>query len=513
MEKLYNNIVLSDDFTAAVSDAEAVPYLQNPPEVIDVTVGRQLFVDDFLIEETDLIPAYHQPVKYEGNPIMKAETPWEIAQAPLACPKSGGVWYDEQEKVFKMWYEAGWLRHSAYAESDDGIHWRRPDLGVVEGTNIILPYEGYDDRRYVGMGEEEVDMTFLRPDSSTVWQDHDAPARERYKLFMRNPGGPFGGLVAVSADGIRFTDFRLTPPVNDRSTMFYNPFRKKWVYSIRDEWDGGKRCRRYRECDDYLAGSSWEEKEALPWMKTDALDAPNPYIGMEPELYNVDAVGYESIMLGMFQIYYGPSNQTCADLGVPKITGLQFMYSRDGYHFSRPHREDAIKASMYKGAWDRGYVQSVGGVTVIHGDELWFYYVAFEGDESHANETMARNGAYCKGATGLAKLRRDGFVSMKGDGTLLTRPLVFEGKASLHINAVGTVQAEILLSDGTLLGTSRAFEGDSCCTRLDFDGLDIATLNGETIRLRFRVNGELYAFGFADANGDFGGAHAAGVVD
>ena len=52
MEKLYNNVVLSEDY--GVSDPQNVPYLKNPPEVIDISVGRQLFVDDFLIEETEL---------------------------------------------------------------------------------------------------------------------------------------------------------------------------------------------------------------------------------------------------------------------------------------------------------------------------------------------------------------------------------------------------------------------------------------------------------------------------
>ncbi|MBQ6990764.1 MAG: hypothetical protein IJN58_06890, partial [Clostridia bacterium] len=121
MEKLYNNILF--DFAARQTpiDAEKVPYLQNPPEVIDVTVGRQLFVDDFLIAESTLKPHYHRAQKFEGNPILYPETPWEIAQSPVACPKSGGVWYDEEEKLFKMWYEAGWLRHMCYATSTDGI--------------------------------------------------------------------------------------------------------------------------------------------------------------------------------------------------------------------------------------------------------------------------------------------------------------------------------------------------------------------------------------------------------
>ena len=78
MEKLYNNIILRDGFTDNMSDATDIPYLKNPPEVIDVSVGRQLFVDDFLIEETNLRPEYHKAKKFEGNPVIYPEKPWEI---------------------------------------------------------------------------------------------------------------------------------------------------------------------------------------------------------------------------------------------------------------------------------------------------------------------------------------------------------------------------------------------------------------------------------------------------
>ena len=50
MEKLYNNILLSNKFE--VTDFNNVPYLKNPPEVTNISVGRQLFVDDFLIKTT-----------------------------------------------------------------------------------------------------------------------------------------------------------------------------------------------------------------------------------------------------------------------------------------------------------------------------------------------------------------------------------------------------------------------------------------------------------------------------
>lgn len=510
MEKLYNNIILKDDFAENISDAQNVPYLKNPPEVINVTVGRQLFVDDFLIDETDLTPEYHKAEKFEGNPVLKAEMPWEIEQSPVACPKSGGVWYDEEEKIFKMWYEAGWLHNMCYAVSKDGINWERPDLGIVDGTNKILPYKGYEEEKLF------VDETYLRPDSTTVFIDYNSP--DKYKLFLRNPGGESSGIVATSKDGINFENFKFTTELYDRSTIFYNPFRKKWVYSIRDiskplsepDW---KRIRSYRECDDYLEGAIWQENEKHKWLMCDELDKPNPYIGFEPQLYNVDCVGYESIMLGMFQIMYGPENNVCEANGVPKITELIPMFSRDGYNFSRPSRDSIINASMHKGSWDRGYVQSVGGVTIINGDELWIYYIGFAGDETHAGEKWFTNGIYRNGATGLAKLRRDGFVSMNGKGTLTTRKLEFSDKCAMFINAVGTVSAEILDESGNVLDKSSVFCGDSTKAELKFAKINIKDLNGKVFKIRFNVEGKLYSFGFIDEKGDFGGAHAAGVVE
>ena len=57
-------------------------------------------------------------------------------------------------------------------------------------------------------------------------------------------------------------------------------------------------------------------EEAVRWMSCDELDRPDPYIGFAPELYNVDCVGYESVMLGLFQIMYGPENDVCEKYGV-----------------------------------------------------------------------------------------------------------------------------------------------------------------------------------------------------
>src|SRR5690606_29941771 len=114
---LYNGIRLPDVWpptTENPADASPmrVPYLENPPEVIPINVGRQLFVDDFLIETTTLQRVFHRAKKYEGNPVFRPETPQELNEyhknSAVTYLGQGGVFYDPAEEIFKMFYTAGW---------------------------------------------------------------------------------------------------------------------------------------------------------------------------------------------------------------------------------------------------------------------------------------------------------------------------------------------------------------------------------------------------------------------
>jgi hypothetical protein len=62
-EVLYNGIRLQSPWPPfrrqLERELEFPPYLQKPPAVIPIDVGRQLFVDDFLIEESNLDRSYH----------------------------------------------------------------------------------------------------------------------------------------------------------------------------------------------------------------------------------------------------------------------------------------------------------------------------------------------------------------------------------------------------------------------------------------------------------------------
>src|SRR5262249_39249488 len=138
-ETLYNGIELPVVWpprltrfpTAVTQDPVVPPYLKSPPAVIPIDVGRQLFVDDFLIADTTLQRTFHQPVYHEACPVLKPDRPWEGSSA---MPFSDGVWYDPQDELFKIWYKTS--NATCCATSRDGIKWDKPLLDVKKGTNV-----------------------------------------------------------------------------------------------------------------------------------------------------------------------------------------------------------------------------------------------------------------------------------------------------------------------------------------------------------------------------------------
>ena len=508
-ETLYNGIVLPDVWPPTNMDINSyapmsVSYLDNPPKVVPINVGRQLFVDNFLIESTDLERKFYKPQKYAGNPILKPETALELGPKsgiPGASAKDGGVWWEPREQLFKMWYEAGWLNRLAYATSTDGVNWTRPDLG--DGTNAIPTLA-----RFAG-------------NSSAVVLDYDAPDAERYKMFHRasNDDAPDNeGYSMISPDGKRWSYFTPTGPCGDRSTMFYNPFRKKYVYSIRSQGVLGAaphgRARYYREHSDFLEGAKWTKSTIVFWCNADNKDEPDPEFNLPPELYNLNAVGYESIMLGLHQILLD-ENDIAKAARRPKITELKVSFSRDGFHWDRPFRDAFIPATRTAGSWDRGYVQSVGGICTVVGDQLRFYYIGFRGDDSHSY-------MHSNGATGMAILRRDGFASMSttGEGSLTTRPVTFSGKyLFVNVNCpAGELKVEILNKDNQVIEN---FSADKCKSvainstiqQVEWtDMSDLSSLTDQEVRFRFKLkNGDLYAFWVSPStNGESNGYVAGG---
>ncbi|HSI65576.1 MAG TPA: hypothetical protein VLE43_20785 [Candidatus Saccharimonadia bacterium] len=409
-ETLYNGIVLPDTWPPkreqeAVKAREPmdVPWLKPGvrPEVIPIEIGRQLFVDDFLIERTTLKRTLHQARYHVASPVLQPTEEWEKKGEPTAMVFSDGVWHDPKDGLFKMWYMGGYIASTCMATSKDGIHWEKKPFDVKPGTNIVQPETR---------------------DSATVWLDNaeSDPAR-RFKLWRAHSLGKNWGLTMhVSPDGIHWSDPVLdTGSIGDRSTVFYNPFRKVWVYSLRHGW-GQPRMRRYFETPNLINGPKWEAiGEPAMWTGADVNDTMREDLKTPPELYNLDAVAYESVLLGLFSIWRGQPEDR------PKPNEVCVGFSRDGFHWHRPEYKALIPVSEKKGDWNWGNVQSAGGCCLVVGDELWFYVSGRAGVEGGKKSGVS--------STGLAVLRRDGFASMdapaNGDeGELTTRPLKFQGK-------------------------------------------------------------------------------------
>lgn len=74
--------------------------------------------------------------RYEINPVIKPELEFEKKSVMNPC-----VMYDEHSNMFKMWYAAGESYEPdviAYAESTDGIHWKKNPMPVMSSNAEFL---------------------------------------------------------------------------------------------------------------------------------------------------------------------------------------------------------------------------------------------------------------------------------------------------------------------------------------------------------------------------------------
>jgi hypothetical protein len=500
-EVLYNGITLTDEWPPRDVHFERFrkgdpaltpPYLLEPPKVIPIDVGRQLFVDEFLIESSTLKRTFHQPEYYKGSPILKPDKPWETHSrlGPTAMPFSGGVFWDPAERLFKMWYMAGYGYNAGLAVSQDGINWQRPELGHRGKTNLIdIPN---NELHGVWLDLEETDPT------------------RRYKMVWHRSGDYS---AAVSSDGIYWKPLGKLGRSGDRCSLGYNPFRKVWIYSLRHGW-GRPRARRYAESR-VFGDANWFDARPPFWTGADRLDGMRDDLKTPPQLYNLDCAGYESLMLGLFTIYRGNPHdeadrpealsdeeiERLKQPGRPKLNEISVGFSRDGFHWWRPDRRPFLPVSEKPGEWNWGNVQSAGGCCLIVGDQLYFY-VSGRAGKLYPGSPSEDSG----GSTGLATLRRDGFASMDADtetGSLTTRPITFSGKY-LFVNAscpLGALSAEVLDDQGRPIApysaeNSDALHADSTLAPINWKGAaDLSQLAGKTVRFRFHLEkGSLYSF-------------------
>jgi len=464
---------------------------------VKIARSRQLFVDNFLITSMQDLSRVVNPVtKHPENPVVDRNRPWEGLG-----PHWEHVHRDNETGKFRMWYST-WLNYTlpsgkvvrspaCYAESDDGVHWTKPELGLCEfegstANNIVILEGGL-----AGLLYEPDDPDPERQYKGIVWHD------------WHNTDGdvpPEGYYLYTSPDGIHWKQARERTllwnqnkhqaGIGDTSQFRWDPRLKKYICDTKVLFrrQGTMRCRGMMESDDLV---HWSRPRMTIY--PDALDGP------EAQIYGHHGWVYESMWVGMVRVMrntYVP--------GSLKQTTIELTASRDGRHWTRVGRREQFIPLGPPDSWEPHYHDPFSSPLLV-GDELWFYYRSTPLFDPKIDAEKAERKKVAR--LGLATLRRDGFVSLdagKKPGQIVTRPLTFE-MGRLHVNAQvhegGYVRAEVRNADGNVIGPLALGN----CTKLTGDQLDAviswggdSTLScpeGESLRIAFELqNAKLYSF-------------------
>lgn len=470
---------------------------QSNPLTLGTT--KQLLFDDALVEAKEGFTTIMNPAVRSNTPVLTSEKSWE--RHGCSCPT---VMLDEG--IYKMWYTAngedGTMRE-CYATSTDGVHWERPNLGLID-------YQGSRDNNIIPLRHE------------TIFKDPSAEPERRFKSisgggkydyvavygggarfrYDENPPETwhYGSVAgAYSPDGIHWTacEKLLMPWYTDtRNVVFWDDRIQKYVAYVR--WN------EYLRVKDGAQRGSFDYRAIARAESADYENFPVPEKILEPDfddpedadmwgggLYDTAAVKYPFADDAYFIF-------TAAYYHTTDALDIQLAASRDGIDFTR-WREPFVRLGP-AGTFDSMMIYMGVGMLPI-GDELWMYYGGF--DQPHDKVT----GEDYRPAIGCARLRLDGFVSQDAGGqggSLTTLPFTAEGnrlEVNMDGSARGWIKVEILdegmqpLTGFTEVDADR-LGGNSTAQTVTWNGEhDLSALKGKTVRLRFVGQSvKLYAF-------------------
>ena len=316
-------------------------------------------------------------------------------------------------------------------------------------------------------------------DGNTIWLDkNEVDPSRRYKgAFVDEDNKYAAYTLEASPDGVHWQRIvNKTGPIQDCSRVFFNPFRKKWVFSIKTGGSLGRQ-RAYWERDDLFHGPGWGGSVVpFPWPTVDYDDAADPLApqlpsGQKlpghqyyPQVYTVDAIAVESLMIGMFVIIEcDDGGKGCDHMSDHEMDEVYVAFSRDGFSWSRPPAPRTPLAAMnttHTSNWNWFDVQAAAGGFITMPDKLLMYVSGrnFQG----CNITT---GGCQHDSTGVASIRRDGFASLDHSphldpASLTTRSLVWAVHAThVFVNFAGTNLTAALIDAVTGTAAHRVAQG------------------------------------------------------
>ena len=467
---------------------------------ISVGTDKQLILDGLFLATSDNVDLRVHTPRKTGDAIIRREHPWESATLNWFSVVEDQGRIDPTAR-YRMWYEAydidGWPTADdtsfCYAESKDGVHWTKPELGLVSWkgstrNNILF--------RQIGSQEHGCRS---RVHGTGVFIDPGAAGESRYKavgqgLFTRPGKRPHTVAGMHSSDGLKWE--RLTRPLCDvfadsQYSGFWDPSRAKYV--LYGRVGGRGRAIGRSESNDF---SEFEPLHLVA--ETDSEDPPNS------DLYNAAVIKYAyapNVYL-MFPSLYQHG---------PDTLDIRLAVSRDGIHWSRPDRATPYIALGEASDFDRGSLYMGQGMIRVE-NELWMYY---------SGSPLQHNGADLKELVkpqneriySRVVTRLDRFVSATADEARgsFTTPLMTVGGQSLQLNVlvreggsvrVGVLNDELLPLPGHSLDDCQTIVGDSLTMPVRWKATTESGIpSTEAIRLRFELtDAALFGFQFVSSS-------------
>lgn len=492
-----------------------------PP--IEVGSRRELFVEGSLVDRLGGGAGLrlHRPVPREIAIVHEA--PWE---------GSGSGYHSifKDGDLYRMYYKAWHLAVTTnkvttgshplfccYAESDDGIHWRKPDLGLNEfqgstANNIVIASKKFD-----GANADAGHPAVFKDDNP------EAPADARYKAILRS-NGPKGLLAFKSPDGLHWSPMTNAPVItagafDSQNLAFWDAFRREYraywrifTAGVTDEknWKPeGHRAIRTATSKDFL---TWTNQADLAYVDSPSehlyTNQIKPYHRAPHLLIGFPARYIERGWSDSMRALPEPEHRrwragASLRYGVALSEGL-IMASRDGIRFKRWNEAFLPPGIERPGTWNYGH-QYIG----------WHLVETKADAEGAPNEISlyATESYWTDNSSALRRytLRLDGFVSAYAPmtaGELVTRPMTVKGKrlaVNFATSAAGGMRIEIQDAAGQPIPgygieDCPVLFGDAIERTVTWKtGQDVSVISGQPIRLRFELrDADLYAFQFLE---------------
>ncbi len=461
-----------------------------------------LAIDDVSLPLKQNLSYYLSKPKVRQKPVLAPSRDDPRAPDHLAAHFYGSVLLDEGR--FRMWYypvsfgkDYSELTQGpvCYAESSDGIHWTKPNLGQIE-------FKGSKDHNGIKLPEKVIEGVHVIKD------EEDPDPSRRYKMVY-NPhnGRTFTIQTATSPDGIDWT----VPPEYPKDQFLEQAgfFKHNGMYLVHGQGlevgeGGGGRGRQ---------GYAWVSMDFDNWLTAtaEAFALPEPAEASERSTTHpydqvhlgVAGTSLGNVVVGLYGLWHNYPGDRSRDVpeswfGHEKTScDLGLVVSNDGIHFREPvkghvyiSRVDSPVTAVDGKTYPTILIQSSAAVNV--------------GDETRIYHGRWRNAVYGKdywGEVALATLPRDrwgalGLYPNKPEGEVwsTTVRLPLEGcQVALNADAARSMRVEIAderfrpLPEFSGPNSGTATDGGGLESLVNWPGGDLSSLGGREVRLRVHL--------------------------